>query len=138
MPQHEEILGKPAPETPPSPNRKMELIHQDMLDILNPPAIPRLVSGASQLFVGGVKAALRPVSVSTMSLLESHASSSKDTEQLPFRMTVNASGRSVVVLLGPPGAGKGSCAPVLTDALDIPQLATGDMLRAAVAAQTAC
>ena len=45
--------------------------------------------------------------------------------------------RNIVVLLGPPGAGKGSCAPVLTDALDIPQLATGDMLRAAVAAQTA-
>ena len=39
-----------------------------------------------------------------------------------------------MVLFGPPGAGKGSQAPKIVDTLKIPQLSTGDMLRAAVAA----
>lgn len=38
-----------------------------------------------------------------------------------------------IVLLGPPGAGKGTQAQMLCDALNIPHLATGDLLRAAVA-----
>ena len=42
----------------------------------------------------------------------------------------------VVVLLGAPGAGKGTQAPVIADALGVPILASGDLLRAAVAAGT--
>jgi adenylate kinase len=42
--------------------------------------------------------------------------------------------KTVMILFGPPGAGKGSQAPKIVDTLSIPQLSTGDMLRAAVAA----
>jgi adenylate kinase len=44
---------------------------------------------------------------------------------------------TVVVLLGAPGAGKGTQAPILARALGVPILASGDLLRAAVAAGTA-
>ena len=44
--------------------------------------------------------------------------------------------QNIVILFGPPGSGKGTRAPFIAERLGIPQLSTGDMLRAAVTAGT--
>ncbi len=44
---------------------------------------------------------------------------------------------TILVLMGPPGAGKGTQAEVLADRLGVPAISTGDIFRAQVAAETA-
>ncbi len=41
-----------------------------------------------------------------------------------------------IVLLGPPGSGKGTQAALLAEALGVPAVSTGDLFRALVAAGT--
>ncbi len=45
-------------------------------------------------------------------------------------------GRKIVILLGHPGAGKGTQARAIMHRLEIPQISTGDMLREAIAKNT--
>jgi adenylate kinase len=45
-------------------------------------------------------------------------------------------GRNILILLGHPGAGKGTQARMIMHRLDIPQISTGDMLREAIAGET--
>jgi adenylate kinase len=47
-----------------------------------------------------------------------------------------AGSRKIVILFGPPGSGKGTQSPKIVAKLSVPQLSTGDMLRAAVQAGT--
>lgn len=44
--------------------------------------------------------------------------------------------RNILILFGPPGAGKGTHGPKIEELLGVPQLSTGDMLRQAVSDQT--
>ena len=41
-----------------------------------------------------------------------------------------------LIIMGPPGAGKGTQAQILVERDGIPQLPTGDILRSAIEAQT--
>ncbi|KAK8657787.1 hypothetical protein V6N13_036010 [Hibiscus sabdariffa] len=73
------------------------------------------------------------------------ASSSVNLEEIPSEALMNELLRRLkcaskpekrLVLIGPPGSGKGTQSPVIKDEYCLCHLATGDMLRAAVSAKT--
>jgi adenylate kinase len=45
-------------------------------------------------------------------------------------------GRVAIIILGPPGAGKGTQARMISEALNFPHISTGDMLREALRSET--
>ena len=47
-----------------------------------------------------------------------------------------SNGRNVIILLGGPGAGKGTQARAIVEWLKIPHVSTGELLRAEVASQS--
>merc|ERR1719238_2264596 len=55
---------------------------------------------------------------------------------LPCFQSRSRSERKVVMLFGPPGAGKGTQSPKIEKRMESPSLSTGDMLREAVAKGT--
>src|SRR6267142_582988 len=62
-----------------------------------------------------------------------HASLRRLPEERPRPREARLMGRNIVILLGHPGAGKGTQARAIMYRLDIPQISTGDMLREAIA-----
>ncbi|KAF6156411.1 hypothetical protein GIB67_027991 [Kingdonia uniflora] len=73
------------------------------------------------------------------------ASSSLDLENVPSadlmtellrRMKCSSKPDKRLILIGPPGSGKGTQSPIIKDEYCLCHLATGDMLRAAVSAKT--
>ena len=61
----------------------------------------------------------------------------KLAKDLAPQSTKPSQSRIIMILFGAPGSGKGTRAPILAQALAIPQLSTGDLLRAAVASGSA-
>ena len=111
------------------------------LQLAPPPLAPALCAGedgkksaAAAALIGGVVGAT--VVGSIIGFLAGKWSGEKNGASTTQEKYATFWPRKIVMLFGPPGAGKGTQAPKIVDLLDIPQLSTGDMLRAAVAAKS--
>lgn len=71
-----------------------------------------------------------------ISQIESQASAKVSDAVTAVKNTVATPAGQRLVLIGPPGAGKGTQAPTIKDKYCVCHLATGDMLRDQVAKQT--
>ena len=93
-------------------------------------AVARLAGVSSRVAVRDDTAAQLAQSVTAQ--LEDNVSAATGSRAVPAsassrEMASVGQERVVIILFGPPGAGKGSQAPKIVEALHIPQLSTGDM-----------
>jgi len=98
------------------------------------PIYPRNMSSTSMILAGAAGVASGVLLTSMFARATSTPKSSTSTSNA--RKGATKQFRKVIVLFGPPGAGKGTQAPKIADELQIAHLSTGDMLRAAVAAKS--
>lgn len=93
------------------------------------------VTNAIALFAGGDGSSL---SVAAATQLMPNYAATLDAEQPESEpREPSASARNIVIITGPPASGKGTHSLSICKQLDIPQISTGDMLRAEVAKGTA-
>ena len=93
------------------------------------------VTNAMSLFTGGSGSGLGLAEATQLMPSYDPATDTDQPEEEPSRSSPSA--RNIVIITGPPGSGKGTHAQLICDTLSIPQISTGDMMRAEVAAGTA-
>jgi hypothetical protein len=75
---------------------------------------------------------LKPGDASDLQTLEEARAEVARLRKMAKDFSDTKSPRIIMIIFGPPGGGKGTRAPFLTQAFQIPQLSTGDLLREAV------
>mmetsp|Transcript_28220 Transcript_28220/g.62999 ORF Transcript_28220/g.62999 Transcript_28220/m.62999 type:complete len:278 (-) Transcript_28220:468-1301(-) len=100
-----------------------------------------LAAGAAGMYMYATQEADKANAVAAAQLAQAKEDLASETEKSQCLQKIIKEAtfkpRKIMILFGPPGAGKGTQGPKIEELLNIPQLSTGDMLRAAVGAKTA-